>query len=130
MKFAARGVLLLVAAAHLHAAAGRFDVIPEKSTIAVKTGKAGVLSAFCAGDRHGIAAGGFSAHICADPRTLETASVSVRVPVTSLRIDTADARRAAGLTEDGPDVKDVPVIQQKMVSPSQSRRRRASRNPL
>jgi polyisoprenoid-binding protein YceI len=112
----AEAVLLLALAAELPAATVRFEVVREKSTIAVRTGKAGLLSAFGAGHRHGIVAGEFSARVCADPRTLDDASVSIRVPVSSLRIDSEEARRAAGLTESGPGAKDVATIQQKMVS--------------
>ena len=116
MKIGRRGVLLVATAACTYAAPVRFDVLPEKSVIAVRTGKAGLLSAFGAGHRHGIIAGEFSARICADPRALESGKVSIRIPVASLRIDSMEARRAAGLTESGPDSKDVTAIQKKLVS--------------
>jgi polyisoprenoid-binding protein YceI len=119
MKFAACELLLLgAAAAQLNAAAVRFEVIREKSSIAVRTDKAGILSAFGAGHRHGIIAGEFDARLCADPQTFEDASVVIRVPVSSLRIDTPEARRIAGVSGSGPGEKDVPVIQKKMLSPA------------
>ena len=108
--------LFLLAGSHLHAAAVRFDVVREPSVIAVRTGKAGLLSALGAGHTHGIVATEFSARICADPQTLREASVSFAVPTRSLRIDTPEARRAAGLTAAGPAASDVPVIQEKMLS--------------
>lgn len=116
MRFA--GWLLLAAATHLHAEAVRFEVIYGKSSIAVRTDKAGVLSAFGAGHRHGILVTEFTAAVCADPRMLEGTRVAIRVPVSSLRIDTPEARRIAGLSGSGPAVKDVRVIQQKMLSPA------------
>lgn len=118
MKFAGCEVLLLAAVAHLNAEAVRFDVNYGKSAIAVRADKAGVLTAFGAGHRHGILAGEFTAGLCADPRTLEDASVTIRVPVSSLRIDTQEARRTVGLSPSGPAEKDIPVIQQKMLSPA------------
>lgn len=115
MRFAA---CLLLAAAQLGAEAVRFHVVHGKSTIAARTGKAGVLSAFGAGHRHGILATGFTADVCADLRMPEGARVAIGVPVSSLRIDTPEARRAAELSESGPAAKDIPVIQQKMLSPA------------
>jgi hypothetical protein len=46
-----------VIVARLGGAAVRFDVIPDKSRIAVRIDKAGILSAFGAGHKHGIIAG-------------------------------------------------------------------------
>ena len=109
--------ILLMVAAHLSAAPVRFDVVYEKSSIAVRIDKAGILSAFGAGHQHGIIINEFTARVCADPRTFENTSVSVRVAVPSLRIDTAQARQTAGLSPSGPAAKDIPTIQQKMLSP-------------
>ncbi|HWR52905.1 MAG TPA: YceI family protein [Bryobacteraceae bacterium] len=117
MRLAGCEVLLLAAVTHLNAEAVRFDVDYAKSAIAVRTDKAGLLSAF-AGHRHGIVATEFTAGVCADPQMLEEARIAVRVPVSSLRIDTPEARRIAGLPASGPAAKDVPVIQQKMLSPA------------
>jgi polyisoprenoid-binding protein YceI len=113
-----RKLLPVLAVVPLSAAPVRFEVIYPRSVIAVKTDKTGLLSAFGAGHRHGIVAGEFSAQVCAEPRTFEDASVSVRVPVSALRIDTDEARRVAGVTSSGPSAKDIPVIQQKMLSPA------------
>ncbi|HET8550210.1 MAG TPA: YceI family protein [Bryobacteraceae bacterium] len=118
MSYTRNALILLLAAAALDAASVRFEMLRDKSIIAVRTGKAGVLSAFGAGHAHGITATDFAARLCADPQTLAGGSVSVRVPARALRIDSAAARRAAGLTASGPDAADVPVIQQKMLSPA------------
>lgn len=115
MRFATT-LVVLVSAAHLTAVPVRFDIIPEKSIIAVRTDKAGILSVFGAGHRHGIIASDFTARVCADPNAFEDGTVSVRVPVSSLRIDTSEARRSAGLSPSGPAAKDIPVIQEKMLS--------------
>lgn len=112
-----KACLSLLLSACLSAATVRFDVIPERSTVAARTGKAGVLSAF-AGHEHGILADRFSARICADPETLEDATVLVQVPTAGLRIDTLAARRAARLSGSGPSAKDVATIQEKMLSPA------------
>jgi polyisoprenoid-binding protein YceI len=112
-----KAIFVSLAAAHLYGAGVRFDVVQEQSSIAVRTDKTGIFSGF-GGHKHGIVAGKFSAAICADPRTLEGASVSIRVPVAVLEIDSARARRAAGLTDSGPGAKDVAAIQEKMLSPA------------
>jgi polyisoprenoid-binding protein YceI len=116
MTFFRVSTLLLLIVVTVNGAAVRFDAVREKSVIAIRTGKAGLLSAFGAGHSHGIVATEFSARICADRETLEYARVRIAVPARALRIDTADARRAAGLTASGPGPADVATIQQKMLS--------------
>ena len=118
MRLTTGAIMLAVAIAQAQAAAVRFHVRPEASAIAVRTDKAGLLSAFGAGHRHGILAGQFTARVCADPRTFEGASITFVVPVSSLRIDTPEARHKAGLTASGPAAKDIPTIQQRMLSPA------------
>jgi polyisoprenoid-binding protein YceI len=93
----------------------QFEVDASRSTIAVKTDKGGLLSAF-AGHRHGILAGEFTPRVCAVPGTLDNAAVSVRVETSSLRIDTPEARRAAGLSGSGPSQEEVQEIRRKMLS--------------
>jgi polyisoprenoid-binding protein YceI len=116
MTFVRVYIVLLLVAMDMNGAAVRFEAVREKSVIAIRTGKAGLLSAFGAGHSHGITATEFSARICADRQTLEDARVTISVPARALRIDTADARRAAGLTASGPGASDVATIQQKMLS--------------
>ncbi len=107
--------ILLLLAIKAAAAPVRFEVIHEKSTIAVRTDKSGLLSGV-AGHRHGIIAGEFTARVCAVAVTLGEASVSVRIPTAALRIDTEGARTAAHLPASGPSAKDIPTIQEKMLS--------------
>jgi polyisoprenoid-binding protein YceI len=109
---------LLVASAPLTRQALASRSFREKSFDRGQDWQGGLLAAFGAGHRHGIIAREFSAEICADPRTFADARVSVRVPVSALRSDSPEARRAAGLTESGPGAKDVEVMQQKMNSPA------------
>jgi hypothetical protein len=118
MSFSAGFALLVLIALPVIGAPVRFNVVQEKSVLAARTDKAGILSAFGAGHKHGIIATGFSANLCADPQTLENASVSFRVPGGALQIDSGKARRAASLTGSGPGPKDVATIQQKMLSPA------------
>ncbi|MBI3280500.1 MAG: YceI family protein [Acidobacteria bacterium] len=109
------GLLIPVIAAAAAAAPVSFEVQRERSTIAVRTDKTGLLS-FAAGHKHGINATQFSARICADPANLEQAAVSIVVPVSALRIDSPEARQAAGLSpSDGPKASDVQKIQPKML---------------
>jgi polyisoprenoid-binding protein YceI len=115
MRCALCSVLLVLITNPLGAAV-RFAVIAEKSTIAARTDKRGLLSAF-GGHKHGIIATQFAGALCADPATLQDASVVISVPAAGLRIDTPEARRAASLPSSGPGAKDVPAIQQKMLSP-------------
>lgn len=115
MRLSLIPVFLLIAG-QLTGAAVRFSIVQEKSTLAARTDKAGILSVFGAGHKHGIIATEFSANVCADVQTLQDASVSIQIPVAGLRIDSADARRSAGLSDSGPSANDVVTIQQKMLS--------------
>lgn len=91
-------------------------VDPERSSIAVRTDKGGLLSAFGVGHRHGILATEWSAEICFDPQNIPASSTVISVSTPSLRIDTAVARRRAGLDSAGPNATDVQKIQEKMLA--------------
>jgi len=88
----------------------------DRSYIAVRTDKGGLLSAFGAGHKHGIFATKWSADVCFDPQNVPASHVAVTVSTQSLRIDTPEAREKAGLDPDGPSENDVPKIQEKMLS--------------
>jgi polyisoprenoid-binding protein YceI len=94
----------------------RFQLDTAKSSIAIRTGKAGLFSAF--GHQHGILATEFTTDICADPRALSAGSVRLRIVTAGLRVDTPEARRAAKAEGSGPGAKDIPTIQEKMLSPA------------
>jgi polyisoprenoid-binding protein YceI len=112
--FVLRQIVGFLAALPLCGQTVRFEVDRAQSAIVLRTDKAGLFSAF--GHKHGILAGEFTATICADPAALENAAVTVKVAASSLRVDSAEARRAAGLPASGPSEKDIPAIQEKMLS--------------
>ena len=78
------------------------------------TGKSGLFS--FAGHQHAVLATQWSAEIQLNPSELTRSSITLIIPVSSLVIDSTDARSKAGLGS-GPSAGDVQTIQQRMFSP-------------
>ncbi len=100
----------------MFAAEVRLEPDRSKSYFVVVTRKTGLFS-FAAGHDHAILAAEWSADICFDQANPRAGSVTIRVPVKSLRIDTAEARRLGALEGKGPGPGDVKEIQEKMLGP-------------
>lgn len=113
--FAALFVLLWLSPLAI-AGTAALDVDRTKSFVAVRLFKGGI-GAFFAGHEHGILATEWSAALCYDPDNWAGSSVTLAIPVKSLRIDTEEARRKVGLDPtNGPKPADVREIQDKMLS--------------
>ena len=78
------------------------------------TGKSGLFSA--AGHRHAILATDWAVDSSLNTSDLTGSSVTITIPVSSLVIDSAEARRRAGLGS-GPGVEDIRKIQGRMLGP-------------
>ena len=90
----------------------------ERSHIVARTGKGGFLTVFGAGHRHAIEATEWRADACWDSSDPARSRVAIVIPTSSLRVDTAEARRHAQLDrESGPGAEDVLKIQQQMLGP-------------
>src|SRR6266852_5612824 len=81
------------------------QVDPARSFIIAIAHKAGLLSGIGVGHEHGIVAASWSAKSCLNEANPAASRVMVTIPTASLRIDTPDARRLAGLTPSGPSAK-------------------------
>ncbi len=91
------------------------QVDPDRSFIIAIAHKAGLLSGIGVGHEHGIVATSWSAMSCLNEANPAASRVMVTIPTASLRIDTPDARRLAGLAPSGPSAKDMEEIQAKMI---------------
>ncbi len=109
--------LVCLALSTLQAASVKLELDPSQSYIVAVTRKSGVFS-FAAGHDHGILATAWSADVCFDRENPAASRVSITVPTASLRIDSAEARRKAGIKPEGPSPKDIQEIQQKMLGPA------------
>ena len=89
----------------------------ERSTLVAKVQKGGLLRFL--GHEHGVVPGAWDAEVNFDVEALEASSLRVVVHAPQLSIDTADARRLAGVDPDGPGEEDVQEIQAKMLSDEQ-----------
>src|SRR5258708_7829910 len=94
------------------------QVDPDRSFIIAIAHKAGLLSGIGVGHEHGIVATSWSAMSCLNEANPAASRVMVTIPTASLRIDTPDARRLAGLAPSGPSAKDMEEIQAKMIAPA------------
>jgi polyisoprenoid-binding protein YceI len=90
------------------------EVDYERSTLVVKVKKGGLLRFL--GHEHGVVPGAWSAEVRFDPRDLAGSSIVVEVGTAELLVDTAPARRLAGVDADGPDEQEVEEIRAKMLS--------------
>ena len=107
----------LLACAPLVAEPVKLAVDHSRSFVAVRIYKGGLFG-FLAGHEHGIMATEWSADICYDQEDPGASGVSLSISVNSLRIDTEEARRQAGLNpKSGPKPDDVRKIQKTMLTP-------------
>lgn len=109
--------ILLPLASTAWAQAVNLAVDRSRSYIVATTHKGGFLSAFGAGHEHGVLATEWSAEACIDPEVVSASRAAVIIPTASLRIDSLEARKLAGLEPGGPNPSDVITIQQKMLGP-------------
>jgi polyisoprenoid-binding protein YceI len=91
-----------------------YSVNYAKSYLLVITDKAGLFS--FAGHEHAALAREWSLEPAIDASNLQASYVTITIPVSSLVIDSAEARRLAGLGP-GPSPGDVRKIQEKMLGP-------------
>ncbi|HOL69991.1 MAG TPA: YceI family protein [Bryobacteraceae bacterium] len=112
-----RLLILLPVAAVAWAQAVNLEIDRSRSYIAAATRKGGFLSAFGAGHEHGVLATQWAAAACIDREAVSASRAAVIIPTASLRIDTPEARKLAGLEPGGPDPDDVAKIQQTMLGP-------------
>jgi polyisoprenoid-binding protein YceI len=91
-----------------------YKVDRSRSYLVAITGKSGLFS--FAGHEHAILATEWSVEGSLDPSNLKGSSVSIKIPVASLAIDSPEARRAAELGP-GPGADDVRQIQGRMLGP-------------
>jgi polyisoprenoid-binding protein YceI len=113
------GILLGLAATyggaqHPTPASNRYEVYRGTSSLVAITGTAGLFG--FAGHEHAILATEWSAEPIIDAANLERSFVKITIPVSSLVIDSAEARRVAGLGP-GPGPEDVRKIQETMLGP-------------
>ncbi|HEX5430803.1 MAG TPA: YceI family protein [Bryobacteraceae bacterium] len=94
--------------------ASGYKVDRAKSYLLAVTGTSGLFS--FAGHRHAVLTKDLSSQISFDPAAFTQSSVTISIPVSSLVIDSAEARRLAGLGE-GPSADDVRTIQHRMLGP-------------
>ena len=107
----------LLACAPLVAEPVKLAVDHSSSFVAVRIYKGGLLG-FLAGHEHGIVATEWSADICYDQEDPGASGLSLSIAVNSLRIDTEQARRQAGLNpKNGPGPDEVRKIQKTMLAP-------------
>src|SRR5262249_20436798 len=113
-----RGTIALACLAFstLQAASLKLVLDSSRSYIVAVTRKSGALS-FAAGHDHAILATAWSADVCFDHDNPAASRVSIVIPTGSLRIDTPEARRQAGIKPEGPSPKDIQEIQRKMLGP-------------
>ncbi|MBI3665029.1 MAG: YceI family protein [Acidobacteria bacterium] len=107
--------LLICTSVPAHAASVKLEVDQAKSYIVVVTRKGGLLG--FAGHEHGILATEWSVDVCFDKENPRASRAKISIPTLSLRIDTEEARRKAGLKAEGPSPKDAAKIQDKMLAP-------------
>ena len=91
-----------------------YNVNHAKSYLLVIVDKTGVLS--FAGHQHAALATEWSFESSIDASDLKDSAVTIKIPVASLVIDTAEARRLAGVGS-GPSLGDVLKIQDTMLGP-------------
>ena len=107
----------LLACAPLAAEPVKLAVDHSRSLVVVRTYKGGLFG-FLTEHEHGIMATEWSADICYDQEDPGASGVSLSISVNSLRIDTEEARRQAGLNpKSGPKPDDVRKIQKTMLAP-------------
>ena len=107
----------LLACAPLVAQPVKLAVDHSSSSVVVRIYKGGLFG-FLAGHEHGIMATEWSADICYDQEDPGASGVSLSISVASIRIDTEQARRQAGLNpKSGPKPDDVRKIQKTMLTP-------------
>jgi polyisoprenoid-binding protein YceI len=92
-----------------------YKVDSSKSYLVAITGKSGLFS--FAGHEHAILATKWTVEESLDPSNLKASAVSIKIPAASLVIDSAEARKIAGLGS-GPGADDVRKIQERMLGPS------------
>jgi polyisoprenoid-binding protein YceI len=111
-----RSTLLAVALALGMAGSGaaQYRVSEAGSYLLAVTGKAGLFS--FAGHVHAISATQWTARLAFDPQNVARSSAAIVIPVSSLVIDSPDAREKAHLGS-GPGLDDVKTIQARMLSP-------------
>jgi polyisoprenoid-binding protein YceI len=103
----------LLACCVMHAGTS-YSVNYAKSHLLVITDKAGLFS--FAGHAHAALAREWSLVSTIDASNLEASRVTITIPVSSLVIDSAEARRLAGLGP-GPSPSDVRKVQETMLGP-------------
>ncbi len=106
--------LCLTGAASSASEVAEYKVDHSKSYLLAVTGKAGLFG--FAGHEHAVLATEWSIEESIDPVKLDNSSVTITIPVSSLVIDSDEARRIAGLGS-GPGEDDVREIQAQMLGP-------------
>lgn len=99
------------------AQARSLEVDYERSWIVAKLKKGGFLRFL--GHEHGIVAGAWSAEVRYDAADLAASGIVVEIEVASLIVDSAAARRLAGVDPDGPSPSDIEEIEARMLSDEQ-----------
>jgi len=105
-------VTALAATMQAPAPAPTFEIERSQSYIIAITDKAGLFG--FAGHKHAILAREWKATVTFDPREIGKSRTEVRIPTASLVIDSAEARKLAGLNK-GPSAEDVAKIQKQML---------------
>lgn len=116
-SFSSIFLVLAICTSSVHIAAfggTAYKMDRSKSYLLAITGKSGVFS--FAAHEHAISATDWAVEQSIDPSNFKGSSVTVKIPVPSLVIDSAEARRRAGL-DSGPGADDVRKIQQRMLGP-------------
>src|SRR5260370_18018043 len=96
------------------------QVDPDRSFIIAIAHKAGLLSGIGVGHEHGIVATSWSAMSCLNEANPAASRVMVTISTASLRIDTPDARRLAGLAPSGPRAKGMQEIRRTTIGADMS----------
>jgi|SRR6185369_8356447 len=92
----------------------KYQVQRANSWVVAITDKTGVFS--FAAHKHAVLATRWSARLTVHPEDPQTSSATVTVPVSSLVIDSKQARQTAALGS-GPSADDIRTIQERMLSP-------------
>jgi polyisoprenoid-binding protein YceI len=106
--------ITLLGAATGGVSAAQYQVSEAGSYLLAVTGKAGLFS--FAGHNHAVSATQWTTRLTFDPQDLARSSAIIVIPVSSLVIDSRDARDKAHLGS-GPSPEDVKTIQARMLSP-------------
>jgi polyisoprenoid-binding protein YceI len=107
-------LLALAPTGYAQMSAKKYQVRHSDSWLLAITGKTGVFS--FAAHKHAVLASRWSADVSADRNDPQKSKATIKIPVSSLVIDSQEARQKAGLGA-GPGAKDVHTIQERMLSP-------------